>query len=122
MRRVGGLCVQHLSNLPAQMCSVRPGAEPHDKEPVPLSPKYVSLKKTTLCPDKRAGAEKKKGRKQIMHISMLRNLITKEQKKSKVDCLKTINKIGTLPAKLIKGGGGESTYIRNKNVDILQVL
>lgn len=70
----------------------------------------------------KAGAEKKKGRKRIMHISILRNLITKEQKKSKVDCLKKINKIGTLPAKLIKGGGGESTYIRNKNVDILQVL
>ena len=62
LRRVGGLCVQHLSNLPAQMCSVRSGAETHDKEPLPLNPEYVSLKKMTLCPDKRAGAETKKTR------------------------------------------------------------
>lgn len=44
------------------MCSVRPGAEPHDKEPVPLSSEYVSLKKMTPYPDKRVGAEKKKAR------------------------------------------------------------
>ena len=44
------------------MCSVRPGVEPHDKEPVPLSPEYVSLKKMTPYPDKRVGAEKKKAR------------------------------------------------------------
>ena len=62
LRRVGGLCVQHLSNLPAQMCSVRSGVETHDKEPLPLNPEYVSLKKMTLCPDKRAGAETKKTR------------------------------------------------------------
>ena len=59
------------------------------------------------------GAEKKKGIKWIMYISMWRNQITKEQEKSKVDCLKKINKIDTLPAKLVKGGSGESTYIRN---------
>lgn len=59
MKRVGGLCVQHLSSLLAQMCSLRPGAEPHDKQPVP---EYVSLKKMTPYPDKRVGAEKKKAR------------------------------------------------------------